>query len=49
MKIFLASLALVLAPLSAYAEGCSHESASQCADGQVWDSVSQSCIAQTTS
>lgn len=47
LKTLLAAAALALAPGLAYAMGgCSsvHQTASSCADGQVWDASSQSCI-----
>ncbi len=52
VKLFLATLALAAAPGMAMAM-CSWErtqqSASQCEQGQVWDSESQTCIAPVSS
>ena len=52
IKTTLAVIALTLAPSLALAQGCNHErlqSVSQCAVGQVWDAVSQTCVTPVSS
>jgi hypothetical protein len=50
MKIFLTAFALVLAPVAAYSGGCSsHDAASRCVDGKVWDSDLRICVDRATS
>ncbi|PJJ87382.1 hypothetical protein CLV77_1950 [Brevirhabdus pacifica] len=50
IKRLLPVLIFVLSPMAAFAEGsCDHDTANRCADGQVWDAGSGSCVNQTTS
>lgn len=50
-KTLLAALVLMLAPGMALAMGCSdlRQTTASCADGQIWDSASQSCVTPISS
>lgn len=54
LKMLLATLALTAVPTLALAEGCRHGNmprvtASSCGEGQVWNIITQSCVAGTSS
>ncbi|MFN3953733.1 MAG: hypothetical protein ACK4LQ_04710 [Pararhodobacter sp.] len=50
-KTLLAALALSMAPSLALAMGCGdlRQTTASCAEGQVWDSASQSCVTPVSS
>ncbi|MEZ5913062.1 MAG: hypothetical protein R3D84_13315 [Paracoccaceae bacterium] len=47
-RLLLSALALALSPAIALAQGCSHgrdvQASTTCADGQVWDAATNTCI-----
>ena len=54
LKVLFALLALAATPSLALAEGCRHGNmprvtASSCGEGQVWDIITETCIAATSS
>ncbi|MBW4708496.1 carbohydrate-binding module family 14 protein [Roseobacter sp. YSTF-M11] len=50
IKTLAAAVALTVAPMLAYAEGCSYgkKVTMSCAEGTIYDSATNSCVATTT-
>ncbi len=50
MRMLISAIVLAVLPIAAAAEGCNKDQRANmsCADGQVWDETSASCIVQTS-